>query len=58
MLYRIPDPANWPHGHVDRIIRGDALEALSELSDECVALVTVVRLIFSDLQPWGVGERR
>ncbi len=39
MLYRIPNPANWPNEHVDRIIHGDALQALSKLPDECVALV-------------------
>ena len=39
MHYRIPDPGNWPREHVDRIISGDALETLSKLPNECVALV-------------------
>ena len=39
MQYRIPDPGNWPREQIDRIIRGDALEALTKLPDECVSLV-------------------
>lgn len=39
MLYRIPNSGNWPREQVDRIIRGDALEALAKLPDECVSLV-------------------
>ncbi len=38
MLYRIPDSGNWPRNQVDRIIRGDALEAMSRIPDESVAL--------------------
>ena len=38
MEYRIPDVGSWPEGRVDRIVRGDALERLRELPDECVAL--------------------
>ena len=39
MIYRIPNSGNWPSEQVDRIIRGDALEALAKLPDECVSLV-------------------
>ena len=38
MFYRVPDASNWPHKQIDRIQRGDALEALTKLPDECVAL--------------------
>ena len=38
MPYRILNPRNWPTEQVDRIIRGDALETLTKLPDECVAL--------------------
>ena len=38
MHYRISDSRNWPQEQVDRIIRGDALEALSKLPDNCIAL--------------------
>ena len=38
MLYRIPNSENWPCEQVDQIIRGDALEVLAKLPDECVAL--------------------
>ncbi len=38
MLYRMPDSGHWPNEQVDSIIRGDALESLAQLPDECVAL--------------------
>ena len=38
MLYRISNSGHWPNEQVDRIIRGDALESLAQLPDECVAL--------------------
>lgn len=38
MLYRIPEASNWPHKQIDCVLRGDALEAVAKLPDECVAL--------------------
>lgn len=38
MQYRIPNSANWPSKEVDSIIQGDALEVLTRLPDECIAL--------------------
>ncbi len=38
MIYRIPDSLSWPSQYVDRIVCGDALDSLSKLPDQCVAL--------------------
>ena len=38
MIYRIPDKSNWPEFYVNKIINDDALNALSKLPSECVAL--------------------
>lgn len=37
-MLRLPDPNNWPHEFVDKVIQGDALETLRKLPQECVAL--------------------
>lgn len=37
-MYRIPNPQNWPTESVNKIVQDDALRALRQLPDECVAL--------------------
>jgi DNA modification methylase len=37
-MYRIPDESNWPESFVNKIINDDALNVLSKLPSECVAL--------------------
>jgi len=37
-MYRIPDESNWPESFVNKIINDDALNVLSKLPGECVAL--------------------
>ena len=38
-IRRIPNPSNWPLEWVNKIIQDDALHALQQIPDECVALV-------------------
>jgi DNA modification methylase len=38
-IRRIPNPNNWPLEWVNKIIHDDALHALQQIPDECVALV-------------------
>ncbi len=38
-MYRIPNPENWPNKWVNKILQDDALHALRQLPDECIALV-------------------
>lgn len=56
MLYRIPEPQNWPSQHLDRIISGDALESLAKLPDECVALA-VTSPPYWDVVDYGIDKQ-
>jgi len=38
-MYRVPKESNWPDHYVNKIITDDALNALSRLPSECIALV-------------------
>ena len=53
MHYRIPNSNNWPHDQVDGIICGDAIDELSKLPDECVALA-VTSPPYWDFVDYGV----
>lgn len=37
-MYRIPNPRNWPTEGVNKVVEHDALRALRQVPDECVAL--------------------
>jgi DNA modification methylase len=39
MMYRIPNESNWPELFVNKIINDDALNVLSKLPSECIALI-------------------
>jgi len=53
-MYRIPDKSNWPEFYINKIITDDALNALSKLPSECVALA-VTSPPYWNVVDYGIG---
>jgi len=53
-MYRIPNESNWPEFYINKIINDDALNALSKLPSECVALA-VTSPPYWNVVDYGIG---